>query len=113
MKDAVSEVYKSKENLIIIGLTGRTGAGCSTVAKILSTSQFKDLDMEGDKNHSFKNSDERKEHIIFEYMKEADRWQPFSVIEVSGLILASILEHSVEEFNNYVISIAHCQASCQ
>lgn len=105
MKDAVSEVYKSKENLIIIGLTGRTGAGCSTVAKILSTSQFKDLDMEGDKNHSFENSDERKEHIIFEYMKEADRWQPFSVIEVSGLILASILEHSVEEFNNYVISI--------
>jgi adenylylsulfate kinase-like enzyme len=48
----VSEIYKSKENLIIIELTGRTGAGCSAVAKILSTSKFKELDIEGDKNHS-------------------------------------------------------------
>lgn len=105
MKDAVSEIYKSKENLIIIGLTGRTGAGCSTVAKILSTSKFEEMDIEGDKNHSFKNSDERKEHIVFEYMKGNKRWQPFSVIEVSGLILASILELSVKEFKDYIASI--------
>ena len=40
---AVSELYKEKENQIIIGLTGRTGAGCSTVASILKR-EFKDLE---------------------------------------------------------------------
>ncbi len=42
MKDAISQVYEGKECLIIIGLTGRTGAGCSTVAKILEKKHFQD-----------------------------------------------------------------------
>ena len=33
--EAVCQLYSEKENLIILGLTGRTGAGCSTVASIL------------------------------------------------------------------------------
>ena len=33
--EAVNQIYNEKNNQVIIGLTGRTGAGCSTVAKIL------------------------------------------------------------------------------
>lgn len=36
--DAVNQIYSEKENEIIIGLTGRTGAGCSTAAGILKKS---------------------------------------------------------------------------
>lgn len=35
LNKAVDNVYKGRERLIILGLTGRTGAGCTTVAKIL------------------------------------------------------------------------------
>ena len=35
MKEAISQVYESKERMMIIGLTGRTGSGCSTEASIL------------------------------------------------------------------------------
>lgn len=32
--DAVNQIYAEKEQQIILGLTGRTGAGCSTAAGI-------------------------------------------------------------------------------
>ena len=84
MKDAISQVYESKEKLIIIGLTGRTGSGCSKVAEILETSKFEDLHMKSAKSYDYKSSDERKVSIIYDYMKEPGRWFPFSVIEVSS-----------------------------
>lgn len=43
--EAVCQLYSEKENLIILGLTGRTGAGCSTVASILKK-EFCDLEYE-------------------------------------------------------------------
>lgn len=105
MKDAIAQVYKSKERLIIIGLTGRTGAGCSTVAKILETECFSTLDLKSPKQYDFNNSDERKDRIIFEYMSEQDRWRPFSVIEVSGLIFVSACEQGLDAFCEYINSI--------
>ena len=39
----VNEMYRGKKDLIILGLTGRTGSGCSTIAKILESKEFKDL----------------------------------------------------------------------
>ena len=35
MRNNVKEIYKTRENFIVIGLTGKTGSGCSTVAQIL------------------------------------------------------------------------------
>ena len=32
---AVETLYGERENSLILGLTGRTGAGCSTIASIL------------------------------------------------------------------------------
>ena len=35
--EVVKQIYKLRQNFILIGLTGRTGSGCSTVAKVLET----------------------------------------------------------------------------
>lgn len=107
MKEAISQVYESKERLIIIGLTGRTGSGCSTTAKILATQKFDELHLRNPKQYDFNNSEERKEQIIYEYMKEPNRWQPFSVIEVSGLIFASAFELGSHNFCNYINRITN------
>ena len=37
VSQAVDKLFDERRDFIIIGLTGRTGAGCSTVAKILQT----------------------------------------------------------------------------
>lgn len=105
MKEAISQVYESKERLIIIGLTGRTGSGCTTAASILETNDFNKLDLKSAKQYDFNNSEERKDRIILEYMNQPNRWQPFSVIEVSGLILASVLELGSDNFCDYIYKI--------
>ena len=39
----VDRVFKLRQNFVIIGLTGRTGSGCTTVAEKLSTKEWFDL----------------------------------------------------------------------
>ena len=35
MKNLVDKIYTLKNDFILIGLTGKTGSGCSTIANIL------------------------------------------------------------------------------
>lgn len=41
--EVVKQIYKLRQNFILIGLTGRTGSGCSIVAKVLGTEHVQDL----------------------------------------------------------------------
>lgn len=41
--EVVKQIYKLRQNFILIGLTGRTGSVCSTVAKVLETQHVQDL----------------------------------------------------------------------
>lgn len=41
--EVVKQIYKLRQNFILIGLTGRTGSGSSTVAKVLETEHVQDL----------------------------------------------------------------------
>ena len=43
-KIAVNNIYKEREDSIILGLTGRTGSGCSTIASILN-SDYAEIDL--------------------------------------------------------------------
>ena len=35
MKNKIEKIYENRQKFVVIGLTGKTGSGCSTVAKIL------------------------------------------------------------------------------
>ncbi len=39
LKSAISRIYCDDDDFILLGLTGRTGSGCSTAANILLASQ--------------------------------------------------------------------------
>ena len=41
--EVIKQIYKLRQNFILMGLTGRTGSGCSTVAKVLETENVQDL----------------------------------------------------------------------
>ena len=41
--EVVKQIYKLRQNFILIGLTGRTGSGYSTVAKVLETEHVQEL----------------------------------------------------------------------
>lgn len=99
---AIDTAFQKRERLILIGLTGRTGSGCTTVANILKKKSTSDLDLHDKKTQDFKNLDERKYSITKKYMEEEGRWKPFTIIEVSSIILSFVLEIGMGQLHNYL-----------
>jgi deoxycytidylate deaminase/adenylylsulfate kinase-like enzyme len=89
LKSAIGQIYGDEDDLVILGLTGRTGSGCSTVAKILQSNQ-------ADIRHSLysgenpDNNVQRKERILLRHFKAT--WTPFLLIQVRALITTFLLD---------------------
>lgn len=105
--NAVNNVYKERANNIVIGLTGRTGSGCSTAAKILETKNFNRLNLPNPKPYDFVDSEERKYSIYYGFMKE--NWKRFITIEASSIILSFVLEQSYEDFYLYITNLKNSE----
>lgn len=101
----LDSLYKQREDLLIVGLTGRTGAGCSTVAQILQQKSFEKLDLKSYKTCDFNNSDERKYSIIHRFMKEGNKWKQFTIIEASSCIFSFLIEKTFKELHDFVRKI--------
>lgn len=108
-QDAVSKVYEQLDSCIIVGLTGRTGSGCTTTSKILETKKFTDLDLATPKKKDFKDVEERKNAIIYKYMKS--EWQRFVTIEVSSIIMSFIFERTYDQFEEFLNSLCKSKDS--
>lgn len=105
MKDyyrSVQSAFEQRHSLIIIGLTGRTGSGCSTTANILETESFDLLHLKDPKTLDFQSRDERKYEAIYKYMKAENHWQPFSIISGSDIIFSFLLEHGFDQLLTYI-----------
>lgn len=97
--NAVNTIFQERGNFIIIGLTGRTGSGCTTVANILSQNDFKILSLKTPKDCNFKDKEERKYRLIYNYAKY--NWKSFKVIEMSMVLASFVFEKGysyVEKF---------------
>lgn len=92
----IDTIYNEREQFIVIGLTGRTGSGCSTVADILSTNDFSDLALKEPKNTNFSSNEERKYQIVHSYASK--HWHGFKVLSMADIILSFILESTLNEF---------------
>lgn len=82
-KNSIEKLYGSDDDFILIGVTGRTGSGCSTVANILS-SEEKNLKHSLFQGSYPEDNKHRVEKIIFNRFKE--NWKPFLLIQVSSII---------------------------
>lgn len=69
-RDSVNMAYQERQSVIIIGLTGKTGSGCTTVSKILQKKDFESLNLSTPKDHDFKDSNERKYAVVHRYMRQ-------------------------------------------
>lgn len=97
--DAINKLFNEKENLIILGLTGRTGSGCSTASDILRKG-YEKLDLEYIERYSETGDDKYKFEIVKNYISKDDRWIPFTRIEGSCVILSYIFEKENSGKNN-------------
>jgi deoxycytidylate deaminase len=101
MKNALEEIYSQRENFIIIGLTGRTGSGCSKAAEIL-TKNIEDLKTVEPYLSNIPSNEDRKKYIIDQYAKK--HWKPFFNIQARDIIASFILECTPEEMDKFLKS---------
>ena len=93
----IKQIYELRRNFLLIGLTGRTGSGCTTVADILKTEDFNVLKSKHkDINDSVWDNDSRKSRIVYKYMRE--HWHPFISIKASDVIYYYALKLDFDTF---------------
>lgn len=101
LKSAVARIYGDDDDFIVIGLTGRTGSGCSTVASILQSKQ------ENVRHSLFSGNDvttneQRKERILLRCFTAT--WKPFLLVQVRSIITTFLLDWdshvAVQEFGS-------------
>ncbi|PWE47229.1 hypothetical protein [Pseudomonas prosekii] len=98
---AIDSVYDEAKDFIIIGLTGRTGSGCSTAANKLSASLF---DVPVDGYDGLTENEFKKHKIIHRYLK-GDQWFPFYRLEARSIITYHLLLLERKDFICYLDSI--------
>lgn len=96
---SIETLYDNRENFIIIGLTGRTGSGCSSAGELLSKT-FKDIKFP--KYRIIDDNEERKYRIIYNFIHK--NWTPFVWIQIKDVITSFIIEKTYSEFSGYVCS---------
>lgn len=101
-KTVVDKIYRLRKNFVIIGLTGRTGSGCTTVAEMLSTS-FADLKSLHREFHSGEiTNDVRKNRIVYRYLQK--NWNtPFTIITASDIIFYYALKCTFDDFIKAIV----------
>ena len=82
-----------RSSFLIVGLTGRTGSGCSTSAKLL-TSEFSSLKLD-QPSYPFGVAEDRKYRITREFAEK--NWEEFQSISVTQVIASFLLDNEVDE----------------
>ena len=96
---AIHEIYDTREKYIIIGLTGRTGSGCSSTASILSKTKG-ELKVTKSKILEDNANENRKYLIIKRFIRE--NWVPFVWVKIKDIITSFILEIDKVSFIEYI-----------
>jgi len=94
MGTKLDQLYSLRKNFTIIGLTGRTGSGCSDLAEILSQS-FESIESVRKPNDLDLSVFQRKYQIVYNYTSQ--NWKSYKVIEYKKVLLLMLLP---ELFNN-------------
>ncbi len=99
LKSSISKLYGDDDDFIVLGLTGQTGSGCSTVADILKKEHY-------EISHSLfsgdnpENNDKRKDKLV---AKDFDQsWEPFCVIHAGSVLTLLLTECGVGDAMQYV-----------
>lgn len=94
---ALNEIYRKKDDFLFIGLTGRTGSGCSAVAKLLG-SNF-DIFQESIYT-SLSGNNYRKNKILYKSLEK--NWVRFNVIQVRSVITLILSQEDRRKLKSFL-----------
>lgn len=87
-KSSVEMIFSERGKFVIIGLTGATGSGCSTVASILCQ-EFAGIDPPKPDTFDYKGDEDRKYEILHDYAKA--NWKSFHKINMTSVISSFLI----------------------
>jgi deoxycytidylate deaminase len=94
----LKELYKHRTDFTIIGLTGRTGSGCSQISDLLSK-DFNNLSKGLREAESFSDPVfKRKFEITKNYLSYGNNWQQYDIIEYKKVLLLYIIKKTGSDF---------------
>ncbi|MFQ1692436.1 anti-phage dCTP deaminase [Aeromonas veronii] len=100
-KKFISQLFLENSQFILVGLTGRTGSGCTTTANILECKEPNFPEPEH-LNGFYKGLDINRYKIVKKYAEQ--HWNNFYSIKVSDLISTYILTLSPEHLAKFICS---------
>lgn len=90
----MDNLYKLRSDFAIIGLTGRSGAGCSEIAERLSDATYIRKIQYSDELKNDKSVDKLKMDICLKYLRYGDNWKSFKVIKYSSVLIYHLLHEA-------------------
>jgi dCMP deaminase len=93
----LTRLYDLRQNFIVIGLTGRVGAGCTTIADIFSSEIFEDCEFPSPKDdfESVGNdNNNRKYKIAYNFLKE--NWEKFYLLKYSKVLSLIVFKQQLD-----------------
>lgn len=97
---SIETLYTNRKKFVVIGLTGRTGCGCSTTAEMLSRSIEK---IKLPRPSRANDNEERKYRVCYDFIKK--NWEPFIWIQIKDIITSFILDNDYELFEKYAVEV--------
>ena len=97
--DFVGEIYQRKTDFIVIGITGWTGSGCTSVADLL-TQSFDEWKLPPCSECSLEGNEKRKYNIIYKYAES--HFKRFTLIRMKDVITLFLLLNSLEKFRTFI-----------
>ncbi|QKZ06427.1 hypothetical protein [Pseudomonas eucalypticola] len=98
---AVNGIYNETKNFLIIGLTGRTGSGCTTAASKLSENSFAIPE-----SYEGLTINEQKKHRIIKRYLDGEQWVPFYRIEARAIITYHLCLLDESSLNRFALNAA-------
>lgn len=96
----LNELYKLRRSFTIIGLTGRTGSGCSKIAELLSR-DFNNLNKGIREICQIENPISRKKNeICYNYLSYGQNWQPFETIKYKNILLFYLISYYSKDYKS-------------
>lgn len=99
MFSAIRQIYRHREDFIILGLAGKIGSGCTKVANFLAMTK-EDLNIPPKGLDSHAADKDRKKAILHTFYET--NWAPFVKIGVREVITTFILQNDYSAMSEYV-----------
>lgn len=96
----LKHLYKLRQDFIVIGLTGRTGSGCSTFAELMSNEEFEDCEFPEPNNTPDADNNERKYRIAYNFLSE--NWGSFFVINYCKILSHIAYKEQLQEIDGLI-----------